>query len=119
MVATQGEQLLLHGWIVPGDGPPDAIEVIARTGNTHAAAPLARPDVAEAFPGVAGAERCGFAAALPASGFAHNGEFDCVLRALRSGETVFLTHIVTRRDGDAVDPVSPRWDAAEGTLYVT
>jgi glutamate-1-semialdehyde 2,1-aminomutase len=119
VVATQGEQLLLHGWVVPGDGAPDTIEVIARTGNTHAAAPLARPDVAEAFPGVAGAERSGFAAALPASGFAHNGEFDCVLRALRSGETVFLTHIVTRRDGDAVDPVSPRWDAAEGTLYVT
>ncbi len=119
VVATQGEQLLLHGWVVPGDGAPDAIEVIARTGNTHTAAPLVRPDVAEAFPGVAGAERSGFAAALPASGFAHNGEFDCVLRALRSGETVFLTHIVTRRDGDAIDPVSPRWDAAEGTLYVT
>jgi glutamate-1-semialdehyde 2,1-aminomutase len=119
MATTRGEELLLHGWIVPAGGAPDAIDVIARTGNTHTAAPLARPDVAEALPGVAGAERSGFAAALPASGFAHNGEFDCVLRARRSDETVFLAHIVTRRDGDAVDAVSPRWDAEEGTLYVT
>jgi hypothetical protein len=119
VATTRGEELLLHGWIVPAGGAPDAIDVIARTGNTHTAAPLARPDVAEALPGVAGAERSGFAAALPASGFAHNGEFDCVLRARRSDETVFLAHIVTRRDGDAVDAVSPRWDAEEGTLYVT
>lgn len=118
VVATDGEQLLLHGWIVPGDGAPDSIDVIARTGNTHTAAPLPRPDVARTFPGVDGAELCGFAAALPASGFAVNGEYDCVLRARRAGETLFLAHIVSRRDGGAFDAVSPRWDAAEGTLYV-
>jgi glutamate-1-semialdehyde 2,1-aminomutase len=119
VVAIQGEELLLHGWIVPAGGAPDAIDVIARTGNTHTGAPHPRPDVAEALPGVADAERSGFAAALPASGFAHNGEFDCVLRARRSDETVFLAHIVTRRDGNAFEAISPRWDAQEGTLYVS
>jgi glutamate-1-semialdehyde 2,1-aminomutase len=119
VVGVDGDNLVVQGWVLPPGGAADAVEVIARTGNTHAAVPVTRADVAAAHPDVAGAEAAGFAATLPASGFAHNGEFDCILRARRSDETVFLARIVSRRNGGAAEAISPRWDAEEGALYVS
>src|SRR5215831_1832003 len=60
-----GYYLLLRGWALGRTGPPERIEIGRGRESTLRLVPnQTRPDIAAAFPQVAGAERCGFEAAV-------------------------------------------------------
>jgi predicted SAM-dependent methyltransferase len=84
-VEDSEEGLKLIGWALGFDSPVTQVEV-ETGGQVVARAPIAvaRPDIAEAFPGVAGAETAGFQLVLQPSG---NGKSQLRIQAsLENGE---------------------------------
>jgi radical SAM protein with 4Fe4S-binding SPASM domain len=110
VVAERDGSLYVEGWMLFGDDAPDAIEFVSAAGEVQLAERRRRPDLALAFPGVPGAESCGFAVMLPARSFAPSGDFEFVVRARPGGTTVFACP-VRRAGGDVAGIRRPRFGA--------
>ena len=76
------------------DGPPEAIEAVAADGTAVSATAVPRPDVAESFPDVPGADAAGFALSVPADKFAPDGDYEFTLRARQGDEPRFECRVV-------------------------
>lgn len=87
-----GGELRLAGWLLPLGGPPESVEVVGGAGGVTEAAIGARPDVARAYPGIAGAERCGWEARVPCAELLPGATW--TLRARRGGRIVFRGRLV-------------------------
>ena len=113
----EGAGLVLRGWILLADGPPDAVELVAAGGEIVAAEACPRPDIVIAFPAAPGAEGAGFAASLPARKFAPAGDYEFTLRARRGDREVLRCPIVRRRDEHG-DPAHQPWLGSDGVLHL-
>jgi glutamate-1-semialdehyde 2,1-aminomutase len=83
--------LRIVGWILPRGGPADSIELVDSSGRTVPAILSLRPDVAQAYPAIEGAQRSGFFVEITApSGVAATW----TLRARRSRRLVFRGRLV-------------------------
>jgi glutamate-1-semialdehyde 2,1-aminomutase len=109
--------LALQGWLLLPDGPPDAVEVVARAGEVHQLERVQRLDLEQGFPNVSNAGHGGFSATLPAESFTANGGYDFAIRARRGDRVVFLSRILSTSDQPARDADRPDW-RGDGTLYV-
>jgi glutamate-1-semialdehyde 2,1-aminomutase len=85
-------ELRLAGWILPLAGPPDSVELVDSRGATAEAAIGSRPDVARAYPSIAGADRCGWSVKIPVDSAAPGATW--TLRARRAGRIVFRGRLV-------------------------
>jgi glutamate-1-semialdehyde 2,1-aminomutase len=103
------------GWMLLEDGRPDAIEFSGPEGGRRDARFHPRPDLAEAFPGVEGADMCGFHVTLPASLFAHEGQYDFKMVAKRGDRPAFRCRVI-RQKGDAAPYVPTLGD--DGVLFI-
>lgn len=110
-------RLEVNGWLLLAEGAPDSIEAVAPSGEIRPARRLERPDVAEAFPEVAGAAASGFTFTLPATIFAPEGAYDFTIRARGGADTAFSCRIVRPRSGPASTSGAPRL-GDDGALYV-
>jgi glutamate-1-semialdehyde 2,1-aminomutase len=102
-----GDRLVVIGWMLLEEGPPQEIAVSDPEGVTETAARVPRPDLAKAFPGVGGAGDAGFSVSLPAQRFAPAGEYDFTIEARDRGDTVFRRRIVRGRRGRPAPPAPP------------
>jgi glutamate-1-semialdehyde aminotransferase len=84
--------LEIVGWILPLGAPPDAVELVDSTGRTFGATMGLRPDVGQAYPGIAGANRCGWSVKIPVDGNLSGATW--TLRARRGGSLVFRARLV-------------------------
>jgi radical SAM protein with 4Fe4S-binding SPASM domain len=101
--------LAVEGWMLLENGGPDAIELVSDTGEVVVAAAVDRPDLANAFPQVEGAQGAGFSATLPASTFAREGNYEFTLRAREGNDVVFSGRVV-RNPGRRSPIDGPRFD---------
>jgi glutamate-1-semialdehyde aminotransferase len=85
-------QLRLDGWILPLGAPPDSVELVDSRGRVSEATIWQRPDVARAYPAIAGADRSGFCVNVPFDSTA--GGVAWTLRARRAGRVVFRGRLV-------------------------
>src|SRR5207245_1293531 len=58
-------QLRLAGWILPLGAAPDSVELVDGDGRGAEAQVVSRPDVAQAYPAIAHANRCGWSVTIP------------------------------------------------------
>jgi hypothetical protein len=93
VMRVDGDQMIVKGWMLFGDGWPDIVEFVAPGGDRLVADPQLRPDLADAFPQVEGGENGGWGALLPRDTFAPNGDWDFTIRALRGADEVFVCSI--------------------------
>jgi acetylornithine/succinyldiaminopimelate/putrescine aminotransferase len=115
----EGGRLALWGWLVLNDGPADAVEFVAGSGETRTAATMVRADLAQMLRSVPGAERGGFTITLPAYVFAQNGDYEFTLRALRGDKVMFACPIVRPREQHESGILhAPRWSSEERVLYI-
>ncbi|MHB0971514.1 MAG: aminotransferase class III-fold pyridoxal phosphate-dependent enzyme [Thermoanaerobaculia bacterium] len=84
--------LSISGWLLPLAAPPESIEVIDDNGTESPASIGPRPDVAQAYPSIAGAEGCGWSASLPFESPSPGASW--TLRARRGKRVVFRARIV-------------------------
>lgn len=89
---VQDGELRVAGWLLPLGGPPDSVELIDSRGRTAEAAIGSRPDVARAYPSIAGADRCGWSAKMPVEADTPGATW--TLRARRAGRIVFRGRLV-------------------------
>jgi glutamate-1-semialdehyde aminotransferase len=116
-LGDDGHSLLVSGWVLLEQGPPDTVELLPAGGPASGsvrAAQVVRADVATAFPRVDRAERAGFSATLPLERFGPGDGYEFTLRALRDGTVVFACPIA-RGNEPAAALMPPRLDAG-GTL---
>ena len=85
-------ELRVAGWILPLGGPPDSVELVDSRSQTAEAEIGSRPDVARAYPSIAGADWCGWSVKIPA-GAAEPGA-TWTLRARRAGRIVYRGRLV-------------------------
>ena len=86
---VSGGTLELVGWMLSESGGLDAVTLVAPGGERHPAERFKRPDLAQAFPGVPGAEGGGFRASVPSRAFARDGVHRLELVGVKDGSTVF------------------------------
>jgi glutamate-1-semialdehyde aminotransferase len=110
IIRVEVAQLRVSGWLLFGDGCADEVSMVAPNGAVRHARTVTRPDVADAFPGVGGAESSGYEAMLPAAVFAPEGAYDFTIEARsRTGEE-FRCRIVRPREGLPDSPLgAPRF----------
>jgi len=85
-------QLRLAGWLLPLGGPPDSVELVDGGGRTAEAEIVMRPDVAQAYPGVAHANRCGWSVKIFVEPEVTG--LTWTLRARRGGRIVYRGRLV-------------------------
>ena len=85
-------ELRLVGWILPLGGPPDSVELIDADGRTAEAEIVSRPDVAQAYPAVADARRCGWSMKIAVKSAVPG--LTWTLRAKRGGKIVYRGRLV-------------------------
>jgi glutamate-1-semialdehyde aminotransferase len=109
VVRAEGGALELIGWMLLPDGWPDVVEFRPPSGEPEVAEVVRRPDLAEAFPGLAGSENGGFSVRLPAERFARDGAYGFTMQARRGADTVFHCEVRGRGSNrSSLDP--PCWD---------
>jgi hypothetical protein len=108
-------RLVVIGWMLLEEGPPESIAITSPNGSTEIATRVERPDLAAAFPAIAGADEAGFSAVLPAQAFVEGGEYELDIEATHRGETVFRRRIVRGRRGRPAPPTPPQV-GADGVL---
>jgi hypothetical protein len=112
LMRVDGDEMVVNGWMLFGDGWPDVVEFVSPAGEHLVAEPQLRQDLAEAFPQVEGSENGGYRAILPRATFAPNGEWKVTIRALQGREEIFRCN-VRRREQDPRALVEPRWSGRQ------
>jgi glutamate-1-semialdehyde aminotransferase len=84
--------LEIVGWILPLGRPPDSVEIVDSAGRTFEATMGVRPDVAEAYPRISGAHRCGWSVRIPIESRTRASTW--TLRARRDGKVVYRGRLV-------------------------
>jgi len=111
--------LQVAGWLLVDDRCPDAVEFVARGGDTLTAERVERPGVARAHPGIPDAAASGYAAFLSRDAFQQNGAWQFELRARHGGTVVFECSVARRVRPDGAEPaLSAPYDITGGSLYV-
>jgi len=85
-------ELRLVGWILPLGGAPDSVELLDGEGRSSEAEIVLRPDVAQAYPAVAHASRCGWSVKIPVKSAVPG--LTWTLRAKRGGKIVYRGRLV-------------------------
>lgn len=96
-VRAGGGKLVMSGWLLTPEGPPDVVEFVSEDGVVRVGGRTERPDLADAYPGVPEASAGGFEVTLPADDFASSEDFRFTIRALREGRAIFYTEAVRHR----------------------
>lgn len=109
-VGPLGGDLLIGGWALAGDAP--LARVLALAGDApplHVPVERSRPDIAEAFPDVAHAERSGFRLRIPAPVAAALGELT-IAAELADGRRIPLWRLeLASAQAAAPPPARRRW----------
>lgn len=113
-LALRPDGLAVGGWMLLDDGAPERFDVVSTGGEVVAAQPIARPDIAKAFPGKRDGEKSGYWALLQPASFAVQGEYEFDLRAWRGERVVFRCHVVRSAEATLSGPF---W-TGDGVLYV-
>jgi hypothetical protein len=116
-VDERGGDLCVTGWMLVNSEPPDSVEFLNSRGEAVVAEQRSRPDVAEAFPHVEGAELSGYAVKLPAPMPSAPGDWEYLLVARRRGEDVFRCPLVRHHDGGRRPGAGPH-SIEHGFVYV-
>jgi glutamate-1-semialdehyde 2,1-aminomutase len=116
VIHEEGPSLKIVGWMLLEDGCPDSIEFVGPDGERRLGKPFTRPDIAETFPHVPGAEDSGYFTSLPASLFAAKGDYDFTIRATRGDRTVFSCRLVHGRESAESERPPAPYRAEDGTL---
>jgi glutamate-1-semialdehyde 2,1-aminomutase len=111
-----GRQLVLRGWLLAGD-EPCTIEAIGPRGAVRTGNRFERPDVAAAFPAVAGALHAGFALVLPWEDFSGRDRYAFTVRARHGDHTLFLCPVERAPEGGLRGAAPPGLTDA-GTLRI-
>jgi glutamate-1-semialdehyde 2,1-aminomutase len=88
--------LELVGWMLSDAGALDAVALVGPDGERYGAERFGRPDLAQAFPDVAGADAGGFKATVPARRFAAKDGHRFELMGMKDGSVVFSIPIEHR-----------------------
>jgi glutamate-1-semialdehyde aminotransferase len=111
------DALHVAGWMLLDDGPADLFRIRGADGWELDAPPTLRPDVGQAFPHLAGAERSGFALSVPAARWRDASEHDFTLCAVREGQIAFRCRVVRQRAA-ARSPIPGPMSIVDGVLYL-
>jgi glutamate-1-semialdehyde 2,1-aminomutase len=115
----EGGNLSVWGWFLFEDGPADVVELVPKSGEVRAAAPMPRADLAQVFQSIPNAGASGFTATIPAYLFAPEGDYVFTLRARRGDRVMFECSVVrTHSEHHSGTLHPPRWSREERTLYI-
>jgi len=113
-----GAGLRVAGWMLLQERAPDAIELVTEDGRARRAERVRRPDIAAAFPNLAGAEEAGFEARLESSIREPGASWKFAILARRGEQVAFRCHVVRQvRDETPERAFEPLW-LGGGVLYV-
>lgn len=109
-VRRNGRTVVISGWMMLPDGPPDQVLVRNAAGMLYETERVERPDLRDGFPSFANAASAGFRAELPGAAFSDSDadldedtasdEFRFTLLGLRNGEPVARRVVVFSPDRD-------------------
>lgn len=112
----KGTALEVTGWTLLPQGCPDGVDFVGPGGERWQGRRVIRPDLAEAFPGIPGAENGGFSVSLPADVFARDRDYEFTIEAGRSDGTALRLPVVHPRGLLPSSDRTPSW--SDGILYV-
>ena len=118
LVREEGDGIRVAGWLLLEDGNPFIIEFEAAGGGIFPAERGGRPDVAEAYPQIPGAEHSGYTAILPAGTLAHDGNYEFTIKARRGTRIVFSCRVVRLSRDSGLSSSEEPSSTGQGFVYL-